>query len=82
MNKTEFIAELSARLSSLPQAERDKSLSYWSEIIDDRMEDGMTEDKAVEGLGEIRQIAEEIIMNTPMSVLVRSKVKRKSLVCL
>jgi uncharacterized membrane protein len=77
MNRSEFLTELDLRLTSLPQAEREKSLAYYDEIINDRIEDGMTEEQAVSCLGETRKIAEQIIMDTPMSVLVGTKVKRK-----
>lgn len=77
MNKSEFLAELGQRLTSIPQAEKEKSLAYYEEIINDRVEDGMTEEQAVSVLGQPRLIAEQIIMDTPMSVLVGTKVRRK-----
>ena len=47
MNKLEFIAELRDRLSGLPQGEVEERLSFYSEMIDDRMEDGVSEKEAV-----------------------------------
>ena len=46
MNKQEFIANLKARLSGLPAGEIDARAECYGEMIDDRMEDGMTEEEA------------------------------------
>ena len=47
MNKQEFLRALRERLSGLPAEDIEKHVQYYSEIIDDRMEDGMTEAEAV-----------------------------------
>jgi len=61
MTKNEFIKELSAQLASLPQSEIEKSIAYYSEVIDDRLEDGMTEPEAVAAIGSIPTIVENIM---------------------
>ena len=45
MTKQEFLRELWNRLTELPQEDVEKSLDYYSEMIDDRVEDGLTEGK-------------------------------------
>ena len=73
MSKEEFLGSLNRLLKSLGKSEREKSLSYYNEIIDDYMEDGYTEEEAVEQIGSPGQIAQEILkeqqtqMKTPMS---------------
>lgn len=73
MSKEEFLGSLNRLLKSLGKSEREKSLSYYNEIIDDYMEDGYTEEEAVEQIGPPGQIAQEILeeqqtqMKTPMS---------------
>ena len=47
MCKEEFLARLEARLSSLPRADREERLNFYSEMIDDRMEEGLSEAEAV-----------------------------------
>jgi len=70
MNKLEFLSELATRLNTLPRSEIDKSIAYYSEIIDDRMEDGMSEVNAVCGLGNIEEIARETMLDaTPLPKL-------------
>jgi len=74
MTKTEFINELASRISSLPQSEIDKSIAYYKEIIDDRMEDGMPENEAVEALGNIGSIVENVMYGMSLSTLMKAKV--------
>ena len=50
MTKNAYLSELADRLRQLPQSEIDKSIAYYSEIIDDRMEEGCSEEEAVNGL--------------------------------
>lgn len=50
MTKEQFLRQLRQRLAGLPEEDLRKQLQYYSEMIDDRMEDGMTEDEAVAGI--------------------------------
>lgn len=61
MTKLEFINALGFALSELPQEEIRTILDYYVEIIDDRMEDGMTEAEAIESLGPIPDLAQKIL---------------------
>lgn len=47
MTKLEFLAQLRKRLSSLPRKDRKERLNFFSEIIDDRMEEGLSEAEAI-----------------------------------
>lgn len=77
MNKIEFLLELEERLQALPEKERKESLEYYTEIIDDHMDEGATEEEAVAACGNIGEIAERIIMDTPMTKLVKQKTKTR-----
>ena len=48
MNKEVFLSELRKKLSGLPQSDIDERISFYAEMIDDRIEDGMTEEAAIE----------------------------------
>ena len=61
MTKQLFLNELAAALHSLPREERYRTLGYYDELIDDRMEDGQSEEDAVASLGEPQQVAREIL---------------------
>lgn len=56
MNKFEFLTLLRERLSGLPCEDIEKTLDYYSEMIDDRVEEGLTEDEAVAALGNLDTI--------------------------
>lgn len=74
MNKQNFLNELSAKLASLPKHEIDKSISYYEEIIDDRIEDNMAEEDAVAALGDINSIANNIMYDMSIPALMKAKV--------
>ena len=51
MNKQEFLTDLAAKLSDLPADEIEERVTFYSEMIDDRMEEGLTEEEAVAAIG-------------------------------
>ncbi|MBE6668017.1 MAG: DUF1700 domain-containing protein [Ruminococcaceae bacterium] len=57
MTKNEFMAELRSKLSGVPEKDAEDRLGFYSEIIDDRMEEGISEEEAVRGIGSIDEIA-------------------------
>ena len=73
MNKEEFLNRLREALKGLPAAETEKSALYYAEILDDRMEDGMSEVEAVASLGAPEEVAENLKLELPLGTLVRSK---------
>ena len=77
MNKEQFLIELAAALAGLPEEDIEKSLEYYSEMIDDRTEDGMSEEEAVAALGTIAEIRAQIIKDTPLPKIIKEKVKPK-----
>lgn len=77
MNKLDFLFELEKKLQPLPDQERKQALEYYFEIIDDHMDSGMDEDEAVAACGNIDDIAEKIILDTPMTKLVKQKNKTR-----
>ena len=77
MTKNEFISRLRARLSGLPKDEIEERLAFYSETIDDRIEDGLTEEEAVADLGDVDDIAAQIIAETPLVKIVKDKIKPK-----
>lgn len=78
MTRVEFLHLLEQELQSLPKEERERSLAFYDELLQDRMEDGMEEAQAVAALESPRAIAEGILMETPLPKLVKEKVKRES----
>ena len=77
MVKLEFLMALEKALAQLPEEDRKASIEYYSEIIDDRMEEGMPEAEAVASLGPVEKIAEQTLMELPLSTLVKNKIKSR-----
>lgn len=77
MNKQEFLSALTGALSGIPQKEQREALAYYEEMIDDRIEDGMSEQDAISAVGTPDEIAKAVIANVPMGKLVRERVKPK-----
>ena len=65
MNKTEFLDALRHALGKLPSYEVEQSIAFYAEMIDDRIEDGMSEQEAVAALGSVHAIAAQIVAETP-----------------
>lgn len=77
MTKQEFLAALEQRLQAVPEDERKRTAAYYDESIDDRMEDGMTEEEAVDSLESIDTIVQRIMKDTPLKTIVKNKVEHK-----
>ncbi len=75
MSREEFKNNLKNKLTQLPNEEIEKSISYFDEMIDDRMEDGMKEEDAVKEMGNIDDIAEKILTEMSLYKLVKTRVK-------
>lgn len=78
MNKQEYINRLNELLACLPADHRLESISFYEEMIDDRMEDGMTEEQAVAALDAPGIAAEKILDDLPAVPRVVVKTRRKS----
>lgn len=74
MNKQDFLCALRIRLSGLPQDDVERSLEFYSEAIDDRTENGLEEEEAVNDLGSIDEIVKQLLSQTPLPKLIRAKV--------
>lgn len=75
MNKQQFLSALRRGLSQLPPEEIEKQAAYYSELIDDMIEDGMMEYEAVARLGSVEDIYQDILQNMPLPLLVRTGTK-------
>ena len=75
MNKQEFLMRLREGLSGLPKNDIEERLIFYSEMIDDRKEEGLSEEEAVREIGNIDEIISQIIADTPYARLVKEKVK-------
>ncbi|MBQ2432813.1 MAG: DUF1700 domain-containing protein [Clostridia bacterium] len=60
MNKRKFLLKLKRALWGCPPSEIKNRLAFYAEMIDDRVEEGLTEKEAVNDIGDPAKIAEEI----------------------
>lgn len=77
MNKQEFIANLRESLRGLPRQDVEEHLSFYSEMIDDRTEEGLSEEDAVAQIGSVDAIAQEILAEIPLSRIAKERIKPK-----
>lgn len=71
MTKQEFLGELRKRLSLLPAGDIDERIGFYSEMIDDRIEEGCTEEAAVAAIGGVDAVVKQIIADIPLLNLLR-----------
>ena len=77
MNKNDFLIALRERLNGLPEEDINKSIDFYGEMLDDRIEDGMSETEAVEDLGSMEEMISQILSEVSLPKLVKEKVKPK-----
>ncbi len=77
MNKELFLQTLRERLSCLPQGDLEERISFYEEMIDDRIEEGLSEEEAVAAVGPVDDIVEQVMAEIPLTKLVVQKVKPK-----
>ena len=75
MCKQEFLAQLRKGLSGLPRQDMEERLNFYSEMIDDRMEEGLTESEAVSAIGSVSNVITQILAEIPITKLVKAKIK-------
>lgn len=77
MNKHEFLAQLREGLSGLPHKDVEERLTFYSEMIDDRMEEGYSEEESVRAIGPVDDIVEQTIAETPFTRIAKERIKPK-----
>ena len=77
MNKKEFFALFRQELAGLPKEEVDERVSFYEEIINDKMDEGKTEEEAIAELDSVQTIVEQIADETSLVKLVKDRYKPK-----
>ncbi|MBR5223683.1 MAG: DUF1700 domain-containing protein [Clostridia bacterium] len=78
MTKLNFLFELRDKLSGLPKEDIEERLNFYSEMIEDRIEEGLLEEEAVAAIGTTDEIAKQIIYDTPFTKIAKEKLKPKN----
>ena len=77
MTKKEFLDELAKGIAGIPDEDITRSLEFYSEMIDDRMEEGKSEEEAVAEIGTVKDAVSQILAEIPITKLIKEKVKKK-----
>ena len=75
MNKHEFTAALGARLTGFPKREAEERIAFYVEMIEDRMEEGLSEAAAVKAVGTVDAVAAQIMAEIPLSAMVKARIR-------
>ena len=77
MNKVEFLKKLEEKLTNLPEEDRNDRINFYREMIEDRIEDGFSEEDAINDIGSLDEVAKQIVANVPLKKLIKQNVKIK-----
>lgn len=77
MTKQEFLTALREALTGLPPSDVEERADFYAEMIDDRMEDGISEKEAVAAIGSVEEIVLQIVDEYPIGKLVKQRIKPK-----
>lgn len=66
MKKNDFLNQIKSNLKGFEQTEVNEIIAYYEEIIADKMENGFTEIEAINSLGDVDAITNEIKVNIVM----------------
>ncbi|MBQ8768213.1 MAG: DUF1700 domain-containing protein [Oscillospiraceae bacterium] len=61
MDKREFLKQLRKGLSGLSRADITERVSFYTEMIDDYMEEGLSEEEAIQRIGTVNEITFQIL---------------------
>lgn len=73
MNKREFLQTLREKLSGFPVEDLEERLLFYSEMLDDYIEEGLTEEEAVAKIGSIDALVSQAVAEIPLPKLLKNK---------
>jgi len=77
MRKEEFLKALKKKLAGLPKQEVEERIGFYAEMIDDRIDEGLSEENAVAEIGSVDEIASQIIADIPLTAIAKERIKPK-----
>lgn len=77
MNKQEFLTQLRKGLSGLPQEDIEERLTFYSEMIEDQIEEGRSEEEALSTIGSIDEIVTQTVAEIPLTKISKERKKTK-----
>lgn len=77
MSKQDFLQQLRNGLNGLPKEEIEDRVNFYSEMIDDRMEEGLSEEDVVAEIGPVDRIISQIVEDIPLTKYIKEKITPK-----
>ena len=77
MRKQEFLAQLRKGLSGLPQDDVEERLTFYNELIEDRMDEGLSEEAAVAAMGTAQEIVAQVVAEIPLAKIAKERIRPK-----
>lgn len=77
MKKKEFISELEVRLKGIDVDERESILNYYDELISDKMDEGLNEERVIRNLGTFEEIMRKLNIDSESG---KDKIKYDSII--
>lgn len=77
MSKQEFLAQLRKGLSGLPQDDIEERLTFYTEMIEDQIEEGLSEGEAVSAIGSVDEIVAQVVAEIPLVKIAKERIKPK-----
>ena len=77
MYKYEFLTALREQLVGLPKEDIEERISFYEEMINDRIDEGKSEQEAVAEIGSVDEVVRQIAGDTKLVRLVKEKMRPK-----
>ena len=77
MSKQEFLTELRQGLSGLPQEDIEERLTFYGEMLDDRIEEGLSEEEAISEIGSVEEIVRQTVADIPLAKIAKERIRPK-----
>ncbi len=77
MNRFDFLYELRQGLRDFSEEDIMEHIVFYREMIEDRMEDGISEKDALAEIGTPQEVVAQIIAETPLPTLIKTKLKKE-----
>ena len=77
MTREIFFNELRGKLKGLPKDDIETRIAFYDEMINDLMDEGLSENDAINKIGPVDKIVDEIASDTSLTKLVKERIRPK-----
>ena len=74
MTKQEYLNKIREGISGIPKNDVEERIAFYSKIINDKIEEGLSEYGAILEIGAADDVVQQILLEYPLSKLVKEKV--------